>query len=114
MNIKVLDNRRDVVFEKTNQPTPTEGGKATFDLGGGEPESVIRRATMPALTSVRGQEAATFKSLAKCVKDDLDRHAAVQSLQRIPTTHWPADEARPLLETLLGYIRKLPTQESNT
>ena len=35
----------------------------------------------------------TFKALAKFVKDDADRHAAVAALQRIPATYWPKDEA---------------------
>lgn len=108
--LKVLDQRRDVVFEKTNLTTPVDG-KATFELGGGGPESLVRRAAMLALTSVRGQEAAAFKSIAECVREDRDRHAAVQALQRIPTTHWPQDEAKPLLDSLLTFIRKLPTQE---
>ena len=49
--------------------------------------------------------------LPKFVKDDRDRPAAVQALQRIPANHWPKEEARPLLDSLLAYIRKLPTQE---
>src|SRR5262249_9397579 len=64
-----------------------------------------------ALTSVRGQEAQTFKALARFAGDETERHASVQALLRIPADHWPKDEARPLLETLLAYVRKVPVAE---
>jgi len=111
--LKVLDNQREVVFERANLPTPPEG-KVAFELGGGGPESMVRRAAMQALTAIRGQEAGTFKALARCARDDLDRHAAVQAIQRIPQAYWPQEEAQPLLDSLLGYIRKLPTGERTT
>ncbi len=105
----VLDTNRKEVFRRDKNPTPD--GKAEFDVGGGGAEGTVRRAAMLALTSVRGQETATFKSLARFVRDDIDRHAAVQALQRIPTTHWPVDEAKPALQSLLAYIRKVPVKD---
>jgi putative heme-binding domain-containing protein len=75
------------------------------------PQRAIRRAAMKALTSVRGREAQAFKVLARCTRDDSDRDAAVQALQRIPASYWPADEARPLLESILAYVYRLPARE---
>src|SRR5262249_27747146 len=92
--LKVLDKGRGTVFQKTNLPAPR--ASARYEISGESPERVIRRAAMFALTSVRGQEAETFKALAPFLKDDQDRHAAVQALQRIPLRHWPREEARPL------------------
>ena len=66
---------------------------------------------MNALASVRGQEAETFKALAPFVKKAGDRHAAVKAMQRIPVRYWPREEAKPLLDSLLAYVRKVPVKE---
>jgi putative heme-binding domain-containing protein len=110
--LKVLDRARQVVFEKKKQPAPAV--KAVIEVSGEEPERVIRHAGMLALTSVRGQEAATFKQLARFVKEDADRHAAIQALQRIRSSYWPKDEAKPLLDDLLNFVRKVPLKERTT
>jgi putative heme-binding domain-containing protein len=68
----------------------------------------VRQAAMDALTYVRGQEAATFKALAQFVHDGADRHSAIQALQRIPTEHWPSEGTRPLLQSIVAYVRQLP------
>lgn len=107
--LKVLNGKRNVVFERQKQPSPLV--KAAHEVGSDLPERVIRRAAMNALVSVRGQEEATVKALAPFVKDEADRHAAIQTLLRIPVAYWPKPEAQPVLDNLLGYIRKIPTQE---
>ena len=66
---------------------------------------------MNALTSVRGKEAEAFKALARFVREEADRHAAVQALLRISSTHWPKDEAQPVLNDLLAFVRKVPARE---
>ena len=103
--LTILDGRRNVVYERKDQPAPTL--KAAFEVGGGGPEGLVRRAAMSALTSVRGQEGATFKALAKFVKSGDDRDAAIAALGPSPP-HWPADEAPALLESLLKYVKSLP------
>jgi putative heme-binding domain-containing protein len=110
--LKVLDNRRNEVFSRKNNPAPKPS--LTITLEGGGPESVIRRAAMLALTSVRGEEAPTFQALAAFVRNNTERHAAVQALQRIPTRFWPAEAAAPLLTTLTDDIRKLPAADRTT
>ncbi len=107
--LKVLDAKRQVVLEKHNQPAP--GERTAHDVAGQSPERVIRRAAMLGLTTVRGQEEQTFKKLAVHVREDLDRHAAIQALLRIPTAHWPREEAKPLAESIVAYMRKLTVQE---
>ena len=107
--LKVLDSTRKTTFEKVNLAAPKT--KALLEVGGGTSDSLVRQAAMKALTSVRGQEAATFKSLKKFVGDDADRQAAIQAISRIPSSYWPKEEARPLLDTLLTYIRKVPVAE---
>ena len=36
---------------------------------------------------------------------------AIRALQRIPVAYWPADEARPLIVSLLRYIVRIPATE---
>jgi putative heme-binding domain-containing protein len=110
--LKLLDGRRKVVFQKTRQPAPQV--KVALTVSSESPEQAVRRAAMNALTSVRGQEAETFKSLARFLRDDADRHAAIQALQRIPTALWPKEEAKPSLDVLLAYLRKVPVTERTT
>jgi putative heme-binding domain-containing protein len=111
--LKVLDKDRKVVFEKQQQPAPEV--RAIFEVGSRSPERVIRQAAMTALTSVRGQEARTFRTLAHLVRDEAsDRHAAIQALQRIPATYWPKEEARPLLDSIVAHVRKVPPLERTT
>jgi putative heme-binding domain-containing protein len=107
--LQVRDGRRAVVFEKKDIPAPQT--KTAFEVGGVAPERLIRRAAMAALISVRGKEAEAFKALAKFVRDDSERQAAIQALQRIPSIHWHKEEAAPLLDGLLVYIRKVPVAE---
>ncbi len=99
--LTILDGGRNPVYERKDQAAPNL--KSTFEVGGGGPEGLVRRAAMAALTSVRGQEGPTFKALAKFVKSGDDRGAAIAALQRIPATHWPAEEApeKHCSETLL-------------
>jgi len=107
--VKVLDAKRTTVFEKRGNPTPAP--KAVLNLGQESPERVIRRAAMLGLPSVRGKEAATFKAIARFVKEDAERHTAVLALLRIPAAEWPKDEAHELVDSIVGYLRKLPVAE---
>ncbi len=107
--LKILDKNRKVVFEKKKLPAPKE--KVAIDVGGESPARALRRAAMIALTSVRGKESDAFKAIAKYVRNDADRHAAIQALQRIPSAYRPKEEAKPLLDALLPYIRTIPVAE---
>src|SRR5205085_232661 len=84
--------------------------KAVIGLGSESAERIVRRAAMLGLTSVRGKEAASFTAIAKFVKDDAERPAAIQALLRIPQAEWPKEDANKLVDVLVGSIRKLPVQ----
>jgi putative heme-binding domain-containing protein len=107
--LRVLDKTRKAVIDKKRNPAPEV--KATFEIGSDAPEHVMRRAAMIALTAVRGKEPEAFKSIAPFIKDEAERPAALQALLRIPASNWPKDEAKPLLDTLLAYIKKVPATE---
>ena len=106
--LKVLDANKAVVFEKTKQPAEAQ---AKHEVGTESPARAVRRAAMVALTTVRGQEANAFKSLSKFIKDDAERASAIQAIQRIPAKEWPKDDAKPLLDTLLAYVKSVPVAE---
>jgi putative heme-binding domain-containing protein len=107
--LKVLDKARNPVAQLEHVPAPV--GRGAYDVGGGGTEGQIRRAAMLALTSMRGHEADAFKAIARFARDGVDRQAAVTALQRIPAAEWPKEEAQPLLDSILAYIRKLPVSE---
>jgi putative heme-binding domain-containing protein len=107
--LKVLDDRRQEVFRVEQQPAPKVS--AEYSLNGSGPVVSIRRAAMQALPSMRGQEGRVFAALAKFVKEDLDRSAAIRALQRLPKTAWPPEAAAELSGVLLAAIQKLPAAE---
>jgi putative heme-binding domain-containing protein len=110
--LKVLDAKRGTIFEQAKLPAPEE--RASYEVGAEVPAVSLRHAAMNALPTVRGQEGATFKSLAKFIIDGTDRGAALQALQKIPLAYWPKEEAKPLLDSLLAYIKQVPVSERTT
>lgn len=114
--LTILDDKRDTVFRKEQNPAPK--GSVSFALPGGGSEALIRRAAMMALTSVRGQEVKTFELLSKFVKDDTghdtDRLTAIRALRQLPQASWPAKDAPGLLSVLVASVEKLPTTERTT
>lgn len=107
--LKVLDDKRGEVFKKEKNPAPAVS--VSFELEGGGPASLVRRAAMMALTHVRGQESKTFSTLSQYVKDDVDRSTAIRAMQRLPRSAWPKDDAAPLLDVLIASIKKIPTAD---
>ncbi|HTK74869.1 MAG TPA: PVC-type heme-binding CxxCH protein, partial [Gemmataceae bacterium] len=108
-NLLVLDGNRAVVYQQLKQPAPAP--KSAFKVGSDAQDRAVRYAAMTALTFVRGQEEQTFKAVARFVRDDADRPAAVRALQRIPQSYWPKDETKPVLDALIGYVSKVPAKE---
>ncbi len=107
--LKVLDNDRNAVFTRARMPAPSP--RATIEIDGGGSESIVRRAAMNALTYVRGQETPAFVALVPLAREGKDRAAAIRAIGRIPIASWPKEEAAPLLESLMGYVRSIPTAD---
>jgi putative heme-binding domain-containing protein len=105
----VLDANRNVTFKQTGLRAPDLAAEFTLELN--NPASLVRRAAMNALVTMRGREAAVFESLARFVKNDVDRISAIRALQRIPASAWPKEDAAPLLDIVLQQIRKTPIAE---
>jgi putative heme-binding domain-containing protein len=107
--LKVLDAGRNEVFRKDDNPAPAL--VSNFDIGGGGPAALVRRAAMNALVSVRGQEARTFDLLAPFITKDTDRLAAIRAIQRLPRNTWPKEQAQPVLDSLVAYVTEFPVAE---
>lgn len=71
----------------------------------------VRRAAVTAIASVPGHDVETFTALAAMARAGTERGAAVAGLQRIPRKSWPADQAPPLLDSLMAYLKQLPPEE---
>jgi putative heme-binding domain-containing protein len=108
-SLRVLDGGRNEVFKQENNPAPATS--VAFELSGGGPAAMVRRAAMNALAQVRGKELDTFQALARFVLDDTDRLAAIRALQRIPKNHWPKDAAPGLLAVVVGKIKATPVAD---
>ncbi len=71
----------------------------------------VRRAAITAIVAVPGHDVETFNTLGALVKSGTERPAAVASLQRIPRKVWPKDQAEPLIESLLAYLKDVPVEQ---
>jgi putative heme-binding domain-containing protein len=110
--LKVLDAKRQVVFEKKMIPSPAPS--VTVVVGGESPARVIQAAAMTALTTVRGKEADAYNAIAKFVADPATRSAAIQALQRIPVKAWPAEAAPALMATVTDAVAKVAEAQRTT
>jgi putative heme-binding domain-containing protein len=110
--LQVLDPARTVVFEQKDIPAPEP--KAEFEVGGGGPTGLVRRAAMEALVSVRGHEDEVFTRISQFVIDGEDRSTAVRALQRIAPRFWPEARLEPLAEALVKHVETIPEADRNT
>ncbi len=118
--LAVLNGQRDEVFRQEGIAAPSV--KVAFTLEGGGSASRVRRASMLAMTHVRGKETATFNILASFTLDqsgrrpgapaiDADRLAAIRAMQRIGPKFWNVEHAQPLLNVMIDQVRGTPTDE---
>jgi putative heme-binding domain-containing protein len=107
--VRVLDAARNETFALKNQPAPRVKAEIALEAGG--TEGIVRRAAMTALVSMRGKEAQTFHTLARFVRDDVDRPAATRALLKIPRSQWPKEEAAPLAAAVLKQVGKIEASQ---
>lgn len=118
--LRLLDQRRDEVYRQEGIAAPKV--KAELELEGGGSASRVRRAAMAAMTHVRGQETATFHTLASFILDQAnsrsesggfsaDALAAVRAIQRIDPQYWGAEHAEPLLAVMIEQVRNTPAED---
>lgn len=71
----------------------------------------VRRAAITAIVAVPGHDAETFTALATLAKAGTERATVVESLQKVPRKSWPADQAEPLLASLMSYLKEVPADQ---
>ncbi|HEV3002808.1 MAG TPA: HEAT repeat domain-containing protein, partial [Pirellulales bacterium] len=109
--LSMLDGNRQPVFVEANVPAPPQ--KVSFELQGNALDAV-RRAAIVAVTSIEGHDAETIATLAGFFHDGVDREAAVSGLRRLRRGAWPKEQVRPMIETILGYVRQVPAGEQTS
>ncbi len=68
----------------------------------------VRRAAITAIAAVPGHDAETFGTLAGLVKSGTERASAVAALQQLPRKSWPNEQAGPLIESLVAWLKTVP------
>jgi putative heme-binding domain-containing protein len=104
--LSILDGHRHPVFVKANNRAPAVNVRFTLNS---DPTGAVRRAAVSALASLPGHETEAFTTLAKMARDEAElRDAAVRAIRRIPRSAWPRDQVRPLIDTLVAQVKKVP------
>jgi len=71
----------------------------------------VRRAAITAIATVPGHDAETFNTLAALVKSGTERAASVAGLQQLPRKSWPKEQAEPLIESLVAWLKSVPVEQ---
>jgi putative heme-binding domain-containing protein len=111
-SVQVLGEDRQVHWQRTNQPAPPK--KVALAVSGEDEKDRYRQAVMFAMTSVRGQEGKTFQLLSQRLDRPQELPLLIRALQRIPRQHWPKEQALPVLQRVLTFIRTIPTEQRTT
>jgi len=109
--LQVLDDNRQPVFSAAGQPAPTPRAEVMLMSEADRLARAVRRAAFAALAGVRGRETETFSRISPFVKSGDDRDAAIAALEKIPVAQWPAEEAAPLLKSLLESMRSATVEQ---
>ena len=85
-------------------------------LSSGDDEALadrVRRAAIGALGHMEDHAGEVFGLLSEIVKDGKFRHDAIAVMSALPMQHWASQQARPLIDSLLGYASQAPEEERN-
>lgn len=110
--VKLLDNQRQTIWEAAKNPAPEVS--AEFSPERNNSVARLRQAAMLAMTSVRGEEAQTFKTLAELLVKNIEPDTAVRGLQRLPLNSIPKDVVPDLAKFILKKIEETPTKDRTT
>ena len=87
-NIEFLDNERNIVLSKTDNPAPPAGASSTMRLGRDANSMNIRRAAIRALAFVPGFEEEKLNLFSRKLRDDRFSEQAIAGLKLIPAEYW--------------------------
>lgn len=71
----------------------------------------VRRAALVVLPAIPGHDLETFSALVALVKSGTELESTIAGLQKIPRKSWPAEQAGPLLESLVAYLQGVPVDK---
>ncbi len=109
--LTVLDKNRTEVFKLEKQASPSLAADFSLISEQDRMAHVVRRAAFAAMAGVRGREMESFKLIAAFVINGIDRDAAIAALEKIPVANWPAEDAVPLLDSLMDVMTKASAEE---
>lgn len=104
--LQVLDENRQVVFEKTEIAAPKP--MVEIPVGAISPRDRIRVSAMKAVASIPGHGDQAFHAIAKIALSGELVDAALSALERIPQNNWDAELAPQLVDLLLERIDMVP------
>ena len=109
-----LNNGREEVFRIEKQPAPSLAAEFPLTSAAERLAGGVRRAVFAAVVGVKGKEQEAFSRIAKFIREDVDRDAAIRAVGRIPAQQWPAAEAPALLDTLIASMQKASSEERSS
>jgi putative heme-binding domain-containing protein len=106
--LAILDEKRQVVFEKNNIAAPAESVAFTLES---DPAGSLRRAAFEALVSTGTEPQKVFSLLAGLARAGDQRDAALRALGRIAADQWPRGEIKPLIDAIIADASKRSADE---
>ena len=80
---------------------------ARLTVGGGD---TLHDLAIQALSRIPGFQKEKVVDLTALVKAGRNRSSAIHALRAIPVKNWPANEIRPMVDNLVGYLSEIPTE----
>ncbi|MFM8893144.1 MAG: PVC-type heme-binding CxxCH protein, partial [Planctomycetia bacterium] len=96
------------------QPAPSVAAEFPLVSEAERLAGAVRRAVFAAVVGVKGREQEAFSRIAAFIREDVDRDAAIRALGRIPVRLWPAQEAAPLLDSLVASMKAATAEERSS
>lgn len=106
--IQVLDENRNIVFEKRNIPAPKSN--TTIQLQG-DPRADIRKATIAAAVHLVPNESSTFDAFAQFIQDDQSRNEAIRGMARLPKRSWNNAKVSSLVEDIIQNVSSMSANQ---
>jgi putative heme-binding domain-containing protein len=80
-------------------------------LGGASAADPVQDAAIRSAASFAGREKEVFEDLSTLIRTGRNRGAAFAAIRGIDRKHWPAEQARPLVDAILGWATSLPADQ---
>jgi azurin len=109
--LTVLDADRQELFKKTGIPAPRLTTKIQVP---NDPSSGVRGAAIRALVTMKKEPAQVFAGLAKLIQAGELVPASAKAISQLPRDSWSKELADPVAAALVGWAKKVPTENRTT